>query len=147
VKIISPPHALLAAGIGAVGLGSLLLVLGSMNRAEGAARVRLERVFLYIGSVLLCFNMVFTLERTDRTEMHAPMFYRDVAVVVPLILVGIRPRVGAALGRDAGGDRVFALQPGALTPATWRRSSRRWRPGAGRSTPTWSTARASPRPR
>ena len=35
VKIISPPHMLLAAGILAVHLGALILILGHMNRADG----------------------------------------------------------------------------------------------------------------
>ena len=35
VKIISPPHMVLAAGILAVHLGALILILGKMNRADG----------------------------------------------------------------------------------------------------------------
>src|SRR5689334_16060011 len=36
VKIISPPHALLSLGIFSVQVGALLLILGYMNRSEGA---------------------------------------------------------------------------------------------------------------
>ena len=35
VKILSPPHMVLAAGIVAVHLGALILILGYMNRADG----------------------------------------------------------------------------------------------------------------
>jgi hypothetical protein len=105
VKIISPPHAVLAAGIGTVGVGSLLLVLGCMNRAEGELRARLERVFLYMGGMLLGFAMVFLMERTDRTEMHTAMFYRDVALAAPLILTGI----GRASGHKYGATVVAVV--------------------------------------
>ena len=40
VKILSPPHMLLAAGILAVHLGALILILGRMNRARGTLRRR-----------------------------------------------------------------------------------------------------------
>ena len=42
VKIISPPHMLLAAGIVAVHMGALILILGNMNRADGELRQRFE---------------------------------------------------------------------------------------------------------
>src|SRR6202011_2580533 len=35
VKIISPPHALLFMGNGAIQLGIIILILGQMNRAQG----------------------------------------------------------------------------------------------------------------
>ena len=46
VKILSPPHMLLAAGILAVHLGALLLIAGNMNRAEEVLRQRLQFLFL-----------------------------------------------------------------------------------------------------
>ena len=42
VKIISPPHMVLALGILAVHVGALILILGQMNRATGALRARLR---------------------------------------------------------------------------------------------------------
>src|SRR4029077_5055703 len=53
VQIISPPHMVLATGIFFVGIGTLVLMAGPKNRAEGASRLKLERLFLYIGGVLL----------------------------------------------------------------------------------------------
>jgi hypothetical protein len=41
VKILSPPHMVLAMGILAVHVGALILVLGQMNRAGGDLRKRL----------------------------------------------------------------------------------------------------------
>src|SRR3954471_18585520 len=41
VKIVSPPHVLLALGIYSIVFGALLLILARQNRAEGAERRRL----------------------------------------------------------------------------------------------------------
>jgi hypothetical protein len=89
VKIISPPHALLVLGIFATQLGALLLILGYMNRAEGPLKERLTRLFLYVGAMIVVLVMMFLLERTDRSDMHTAEFYRDVALALPLILIGI----------------------------------------------------------
>src|SRR5438034_395175 len=48
VKIISPPHVLLIAGMVAVEFGTLVLILGQMNRAVGKAREKLDWLFLYV---------------------------------------------------------------------------------------------------
>ena len=42
VKILSPPHVVLAIGIGAIHVGVLIFVLGRMNRVEGRARRRAD---------------------------------------------------------------------------------------------------------
>jgi hypothetical protein len=89
VKIISPPHALLVLGMLAVQLGSLLLILGYMNRAQGAERTRFGQLFLYVGAMIVVLVMLFMMERTDRTQMHSAEFYRDLALALPLVLVGI----------------------------------------------------------
>jgi hypothetical protein len=89
VKIISPPHVLLMLGIFAVQLGSLILILGLMNRAEGARRQHLARLFLYVGGMLVVMLMIFLMEPTARSKMHTAAFYRDVALALPLLLVGV----------------------------------------------------------
>src|SRR5438445_7512716 len=53
VKIMSPPHMVLAAGILAVHVGALILILGQMNRATGALQKRLRMMFLYVGGMTL----------------------------------------------------------------------------------------------
>jgi hypothetical protein len=90
VKIISPPHTVLALGIFAIELGTLILVLGFLNRAEGEARARLERWFLYVATTLLVMQMTFLMEHTDRTNMHNASFYRDVALGSTAVLVAVR---------------------------------------------------------
>src|SRR5579862_4192310 len=70
VKILSPPHMVLAAGMIAVHLGALILILGRMNRAQGAERVRLRALYLYVGGMILVCLTVLLMELTFRSLMH-----------------------------------------------------------------------------
>ena len=54
VKILSPPHILLAIGIAGIVWGGLLLTVAEMNRAEGAQRSRLQRLCSVIGWLCDC---------------------------------------------------------------------------------------------
>jgi hypothetical protein len=86
VKIISPPHMILAAGIIAVHLGALILILGRMNRTSGEARARLRKLFLYVaGMILICLN-VLLMEMTFRSSMHTVHFYHVIALVTLVVL-------------------------------------------------------------
>jgi hypothetical protein len=89
VKIISPPHTLLELGIVAIQLGALILVLGHMNRATGAMRRQSELLFLYLGGMILVNQLIFLFEWTQRAEMHAGFFYRNLSIAVPFTLVGL----------------------------------------------------------
>jgi hypothetical protein len=89
VKIISPPHALLVLGIFAVQLGALILIGGYMNRADAATRVRYQRLFLYVGAMIVVLVTMFLLEATDRSDQHTGEFYRVVALSLPLFLIGV----------------------------------------------------------
>jgi hypothetical protein len=89
VKILSPPHMLLAAGIGGVEIGALLLILGYLNRAPEDQRGRFLALFLYVGGMLLVTTMILELELTSRVVMHTAYFYRVVATGAPLIFAVI----------------------------------------------------------
>jgi hypothetical protein len=89
VKILSPPHMLLAAGIGGVEIGALILILGYLNRAPQDQRERLLALFLYVGGMLLVTTMVLEMELTSRVVMHTAYFYRVVATGTPLIFAVI----------------------------------------------------------
>ena len=89
VQIVSPPHMVLATGIFFVGIGTLVLIAGPKNRAEGVAKVRLERVFLYIASVLLTLYLILLIEFTDFANMHSGAFYKVVSYGTPLMLAAI----------------------------------------------------------
>jgi len=86
VKILSPPHVLLAIGIGAIHVGALIFVLGRMNRVEGRARQVLTIAFLFISAMLLLAIMTVLMERTVRVFMHGAPFYALVSATAPLIL-------------------------------------------------------------
>jgi len=89
VKIISPPHMILAAGFLAVHLGALILILGQMNRAQGEHRVRLLRLFLYVGGMILVSLTVLQMEMVYRTSMHTVHMYHLLALVAPLVFATI----------------------------------------------------------
>jgi len=87
VKILSLPHSMLAMGIGAVKLGALMLVCAQANRAAGQNRIKLDRLLLYVASVELTGDAVFTLEKTWPTLGHSSQFYFAACTGFPLILV------------------------------------------------------------
>src|SRR6266849_2982770 len=89
VKILSPPHTVLAAGIIAIEVGALMLVLGYMNRAQGDERRRLNWLYLYLGSMILVVTQILTMEHTSRVLQHTGSFYMSMAISVPIALVGI----------------------------------------------------------
>jgi hypothetical protein len=86
VKILSPPHTVLAAGILAVHLGALLLVLSERNRTRTAHATRL---LLFVGGLLLVSITMFLMEITGRWYMHTAHFYRDLAFVAPVLFVAL----------------------------------------------------------
>jgi hypothetical protein len=89
VKILSPPHMVLAAGIAGVEVGALILILGYMNRASEDRRGGLRALFLYVGGMILVVTMILQMELTLRVLMHTAHFYRVVATGVPLVLAGV----------------------------------------------------------
>jgi hypothetical protein len=111
VKILSPPHMILAAGILAVHLGALILILGQMNRATGEERRRFLRLYLYVGGMILVCLTVLQMELIYRTTMHTVHCYRLLALVVPLVLAAIARGSGYRWGATAvaGVYMVFVL--------------------------------------
>ncbi len=89
VKILSPPHTVLAAGFIAIEWGSLLLVLGYKNRAQGEERRRLTWLYLYIGSMILVATQIMSMEYSFRVLQHTAAFYHAISFAVPLVLFGI----------------------------------------------------------
>ncbi len=118
VKILSPPHVVLAIGIFGVQVGVLFLVLSHMNRAEGTLRKRLLALFLYVGGMLLAALAAFEMELTSRVAMHTVYFYRVLALSIPLVL----PRVSRATNykwaatASAGVYTAFLFLMGRILP-------------------------------
>ena len=89
VKILSPPHMVLILGIVIIRLGTLLIVLGAMNRAAGELRRRLHRVFLFTATLVLGSVLGTFMEMTTRNYMHGSRFYTIVGFTVPLCLMAV----------------------------------------------------------
>src|SRR5499427_5172785 len=93
VKIISPPHMLLAAGIAAIQYGAMLMALAWQNRAIGNRRY-LGRLFLLGAGLLLLLVATVATEHTQRWDMHQVHFYKvSAAVFLFFILSAARASV------------------------------------------------------
>lgn len=89
VKIMSPPHTLLAMGIAGIMWGSIILILAQMNRADGALRRRFQWLLLCTGGFIVVQDMLFKLEFSNRVLMHSAIFYLVVPMGMGFILEGI----------------------------------------------------------
>ncbi len=110
VQIVSPPHMVLGLGILGVGIGALLLIASSMNRAEGETRKSLLRLYLALGGVLLCLHLLFLSEYSNGDQMHGAQFYRALSLGVPLCLVGLARASGYRWGATAVASIYTAVQ-------------------------------------
>src|SRR6185295_18734727 len=89
VKIISPPHALLALGIYSIVVGALLLTLARQNRAEGAERKRLAILLAVVSGFLLMNFAIFLTEYSERRMQHSAFFYQVTSIVFPFGLASV----------------------------------------------------------
>jgi hypothetical protein len=86
VRIISPPHVLLAIGIFAIVLAAVLLTLAQQNRADDATRRRLAWVLAGTGGLLIMNFAIFLTEYSERRMMHSALFYEVTAIAFPFAL-------------------------------------------------------------
>jgi hypothetical protein len=84
VRIISPPHALLAIGIFSIVVGALLLTLAQQNRAGEHDRRRLAWLLAATGGFLLMNFALFLTEYSERRMMHGATYYYVNALGFPL---------------------------------------------------------------
>jgi hypothetical protein len=89
VKIISPPHVLLALGIAGIMWGGAILAASHMNRAEGEERTRLQRILLFIGGFVVVQTMTLKLEYTNRVLLHSGISYMVIGIGTLLLLEGL----------------------------------------------------------
>jgi hypothetical protein len=90
VKIVSPPHTLLILGMRAVSVGILFLILAVMNRAlsdETPAGEqtfkKLQRLFLYVGGLIVSGQMFFLIEYTWDVQLHSAIAYITMGIALP----------------------------------------------------------------
>jgi hypothetical protein len=91
VKIMSPPHMVLAMGMIAVVLGGMLMVLAAQNRATEPAEVRRLAVALaFAGGLLVVMVATMISEYASRANtMHQPLFYQVAGGSFPVLLVAL----------------------------------------------------------
>jgi hypothetical protein len=99
VKIISPPHLLLAAGILATQLGAMLQAVAAQNRAAGAGNaggsaasghsLLVAWLYAYTGGLLLTLVSTLFLEYNEPNRQHGALFYEICCAAYPLVLVGV----------------------------------------------------------
>ena len=99
VKIISPPHMVLAMGMGGIVLGALLLALSEQNRGtHSAAR---SGFYLYVAGMLVAVLSILTMEYNTTNLHHGPKFYLVACLIYPVVLVAVaragRPLFSATL--------------------------------------------------
>src|SRR5229473_356539 len=63
--------------------GGVIMILGQMNRAEGAQRKHLEWMLVISGGFMLVLDMLFKLEYTNRIFMHSAIMYTVVSIWTP----------------------------------------------------------------
>ena len=86
VRIISPPHTVLALGIGAIGVGALLLTLAWQNRETRYRRLAMW-LFLVAGALLLMDRAIMLTEFSGKNQQHTGTFYRVSMLAYPLAIV------------------------------------------------------------
>jgi hypothetical protein len=89
VKIVSPPHTLLALGIYSIVIGAFLLTLAQQNRADQRERRRLALLLAGLGGLLLMNFAIFITEYSERMMQHSPPFYQVSALIFPFALAAI----------------------------------------------------------
>jgi hypothetical protein len=87
VKIISPPHMVLAFGMIAIQVGAILMLLARQNRASPAEQGRLSALYAASAGILLAMHATVLMEHAAfANEMHGASFYVFTAIGFPLIL-------------------------------------------------------------
>src|SRR5687768_15502531 len=89
VKIVSPPHTVLAMGIFAIMNGALLLALANQNRARQESRRWFTALYLIVGGLIVMNYGIFLSEYSIRFLQHGAVFYHMSAIFYPFALVGI----------------------------------------------------------
>jgi hypothetical protein len=89
VKILSPPHTVLALGIYALALGAILLVLSEQNRSAPVAEGRAPAgsgLLVFAGGVLLAMATIMVTEYSWPNQQHTGTYYLVSSALYPLLL-------------------------------------------------------------
>lgn len=86
VKIVSPPHLVLFAGVYAILIGTSVLIGGHINRVSGPAQKTARYVYLYSAGILTVGVAVLLMEFTNRIRLHSALPYILLTLLVPIVL-------------------------------------------------------------
>jgi hypothetical protein len=86
VKILSPPHVLLALGMTGIRFGTLVMAAAEMNRAHGLYRARLERFLFFAAVFVMAMTVGIFQEDTNRVFMHGSRFYMIMMFGAPVVI-------------------------------------------------------------
>jgi hypothetical protein len=103
VEILSPPHTVLAAGMYAVAIGALLLVLSFQNRTGQRSG---SLLFVYTAGVLLAMSTIIVTEKSYPNQQHGSFFYKVSCAIYPLYLVAAA-RAAKTRGAATGAAFVY----------------------------------------
>ena len=91
VKVLSPPHTILALGFTGIQLGALLLVLSLQNRDPTNAGRRTYGVLLAYGAAILLQNVaIMGIEQVGFANLgHSGLYYKVAAGAFPVLLIAV----------------------------------------------------------
>lgn len=121
VKIVSPPHSLLAAGMFAIQIGTMLLVASAQNRAaagegeiegdaDNSVGHRLSYLCAYTAGVLLVMAATFVMEYSDPNLQHGRLFYQISCGLYPLALLAAHRATRLRWGATAAAVAYTAIK-------------------------------------
>jgi hypothetical protein len=90
VKIISPPHMILAWGMIGIQVGAMLMTLSAQNRASEDDQTMYSLLHAYAAGILI--TMIATVIQEDASvgnQMHGSKFYAITAWTIPVFLIGL----------------------------------------------------------
>ncbi len=90
VKIISPPHMILAWGMIGIQIGAMLMTLSAQNRASEEDQKMYSVMHAVAAGILI--TMVATVIQEDAStgnQMHGAKFYQFTAWTIPIFLIGL----------------------------------------------------------
>ena len=89
VKILSPPHTVLALGMWAVVLGALMLLLREQNLAPAGLAEPGSKLFIYASGVVVVMSSVFLIEHSWPNQQRTGLFYQMSLATFPIYLLGL----------------------------------------------------------
>ena len=90
VKIISPPHMILAWGMVGIQIGAMLMTLSAQNRAGEEDRKIYSLMHAYTAGILITMIATVIMEYASvGNQMHGSRFYGVTAWTIPIFLIGL----------------------------------------------------------